>query len=478
MKTWINPDKNLHDDVQQQLLRWLQQVPLGSAEVLLVLLGSLRAADETPVQFPHSFLGPVDVVGLWEVSTPGLLPWVRLVDDFEAQYSYVTSEGSVFTFRSNLDAPRYCLININIQKPDRQNWTTLIPQHEKDVLGFVSCVNQRHLLVNYVHDVKDVLQLFELSSGRLLRDLPLDVGTIAGVSCKKKHSEFFYKFTSFTTPGIIYHCDLSRPDPEPRVFREVEVKGINQDDFLTSQVFYPSKDGTSIPMFLVHARNLERDGTNPVFLYGYGGFENSNRAGSGSQLHLGGVLAQNCFDDFQSAAEFLIRERFTSASRIAINGASNGGLLVAACMIQQPQLFGCAVAEVGVLDMLKFHKFTIGHAWTTDYGCADDPEQFQWLIKYSPLHNLPEAPYSGPPYPAVLLLTADHDDRVVPLHTLKFCAALQRGVGGSPQQRQPLLLRVDTRSGHGAGKPTAKAILEDTHIFAFVAETLKLDWKD
>ncbi|KAM4724987.1 prolyl endopeptidase [Anableps anableps] len=436
----------------------------------------------------------------------GLLPWVKLVDDFEAQYSYVTNEGSVFTFRSNLDAPRYRLLNIDIRNPGRQNWSTLIPQHEKDVLGFVSCVNQRHLLVNYVHDVKDVLRLFELSGGRLVRELPLEVGTIAGVSCKKKHSEFFYKFTSFTTPGIIYHCDLSRPDPEPRVFREVEVKGINQEDFQTSQVFYPSKDGTRIPMFLVHARNLERDGTNPVFLYGYGGFEHSiqpyyNVAYLLFVRHLGGILAvanirgggeygltwhkagtldrkQNCFDDFQSAAEFLIRERYTSASRLAINGGSNGGLLVAACMIQRPELFGCVVAEVGVLDMLKFHRFTIGHAWTTDYGCSDDPEQFQWLIKYSPLHNLPEPPYAGPPYPAVLLLTADHDDRVVPLHTLKFCAALQHGVGSSPQQRQPLMVRVDTRSGHGAGKPTAKAILEDAHIFAFVAETLGLGWKD
>lgn len=436
----------------------------------------------------------------------GLLPWVRLVDNFEAQYSYVTSEGSVFTFRSNLDAPRYRLINIDIQNPDRQNWVTLIPQHEKDVLGFVSCVNQRHLLVNYVHDVKDVLQLFDLSSGQHVRDLPLDVGTIAGVSCKKKHSEFFYKFTSFTTPGIIYHCDLSHSNPQPRVFREVEVKGINQEDFQTSQVFYPSKDGTKVPMFLVHAKNLKRDGSNPVFLYGYGGFEASiqpyyNVAYLLFVRHLGGVLAvanirgggeygltwhkagtlqnkQNCFDDFQSAAEFLIQEQYTTASRIAINGGSNGGLLVAACMIQRPELFGCVVAEVGVMDMLKFHKFTIGHAWTTDYGCSDDPEQFQWLIKYSPLHNLPAPPYSGPPYPAVLLLTADHDDRVVPLHTLKFCAALQHGVGSSPQQRQPLMVRVDTRSGHGAGKPTAKAILEDTHVFSFIAETLGLSWKD
>ncbi|KAL7382509.1 hypothetical protein ABVT39_023562 [Epinephelus coioides] len=436
----------------------------------------------------------------------GLLPWVKLVDNFEAQYSYVTNEGTIFTFQSNLDAPRYCLINIDIQKPDKENWTTLIPQHDKDVLGSVSCVNQHHLLVNYVHDVRDTLQVYELSTGRLVRDLPLDVGTVAGVSCKKKHSDFFYKFTSFTTPGIIYHCDLSEPNPEPKVFREVEVKGIKQEDYETKQVFYPSKDGTKIPMFLVHAKGLKTDGTHPVFLYGYGGFEASiqpyyNVAYLLYVRHLGGILAvanirgggeygltwhkggtlgnkQNCFDDFQCAAEYLIQEKYTTASRIAINGASNGGLLVAACVNQRPDLFGCAVAEVGVMDMLKFHKFTIGHAWTTDYGCADDPEQFKWLIKYSPLHNLPQQPYSGPPYPAILLLTADHDDRVVPLHTLKYCAALQHGVGSSPVQRQPLMVRVDTRSGHGAGKPTAKAILEDAHIFSFIAETLGLTWKD
>ncbi|XP_053302042.1 prolyl endopeptidase [Pleuronectes platessa] len=436
----------------------------------------------------------------------GLLPWVKLVDNFEAQFSYVTNEGTVFTFRSNLDSPRYCLMNIDIQKPDRQHWTILLPQHDKDVLGFVSCVNQHHLLVNYLHDVKDILQVYELSSARLVRDLPLDVGTVAGVSCKKKHSEFFYKFTSFTSPGIIYHCDLSEASPEPTVFREVEVKGIKQEDYQTTQVFYPSKDGTKIPMFLVHAKGLKKDGTTPVFLYGYGGFEASiqphyNVAYLLYVRHLGGILAvanirgggeygltwhkagslgnkQNCFDDFQWAAEYLIQEKFTSASRIAINGASNGGLLVAACVNQRPELFGCAVAEVGVMDMLKFHKFTIGHAWTTDYGCADDPEQFKWLIKYSPLHNLPPSPYPGPPYPAVLLLTADHDDRVVPLHTLKYCAALQHGVGRSPVQRQPLMVRVDTHSGHGAGKPTAKAILEETHVFSFIAETLGLSWKE
>ncbi|CAN9504226.1 unnamed protein product [Ophioblennius macclurei] len=454
---------------------------------------------------PVNRLWYCDLHGLKDGIT-GLLPWVKVVDDFEAQYSYVTNEGSVFTFRSNLDAPRYRLINIDLQKPEKQHWTTLVPQHDKDVLATVSPVNQRHLLVNYVHDVKDILQVLELATGKLVRHLPLDVGTVAGVSCKKKHSEFFYKFTSFTTPGIIYHCDLSDEKPEPRVFREVEVKGIKQDDYQTSQVFYPSKDGTKIPMFLVHAKNLKKDGTNPVFLYGYGGFEASIQphydvANLLFVRHLGGILAvanirgggeygltwhkagclgnkQNCFDDFQCAAEFLIQEKYTAANRIAINGASNGGLLVAACVNQRPDLYGCAVAEVGVMDMLKFHKFTIGHAWTTDYGCADDPEQYKWLIKYSPLHNLPPPPYSGPAYPAVLLLTADHDDRVVPLHTLKYTAALQHGVGASPNQRRPLMVRVDTRSGHGAGKPTAKAILENTHVYSFIAETLGLKWAE
>ncbi|XP_066498602.1 prolyl endopeptidase-like [Hoplias malabaricus] len=433
----------------------------------------------------------------------GLLPWVKLVDTFEAQYSYVTNEGTVFTFRTNLDAPRYRVININLQEVDREKWTTLIPQHDKDVLGFVQCVNQHHLLVNYVHDVKDVLQLYELDSGRWVRDLPLDVGTVAGLSCKKKHPDFFYKFTSFTTPGIIFHFDLSQPNPEPKVFRQVEVKGVDPSDYQTSQVFYSSKDGTKIPMFLVHAREIKKDGSHPVFLYGYGGFENSiqpyyNTANLLFVRHLGGILAvanirgggeygqtwhkagtlgnkQNCFDDFQCAAEFLIKEGYTTPKLIAINGASNGGLLVAACVNQRPDLFGCAVAEVGVMDMLKFHKFTIGHAWTTDYGCADDPEQFKWLIKYSPLHNIPSECST---FPAVLLLTADHDDRVVPLHTLKYTATLQNALGSTAGVTQPLLLRVDTRSGHGAGKPTAKAILEDTHIFSFIAQTLQLRWRE
>ncbi|CAB1351216.1 unnamed protein product [Coregonus sp. 'balchen'] len=376
------------------------------------------------------------------------------------------------------DDGRYAVLDITEGcEPVNQLWYCDLQKLPNGITGSVACVNQRHLLVNYVHDVKDILQLYELSTGGLVRDLPLDVGTVVGLSCKKKHSDFFYKFTSFTTPGVIYHCDLSQASPDPTVFRQVEV-------------FYPSKDGTKIPMFLVHARGLKKDGSHPVFLYGYGGFEHSIQPYYNVPYllfvkHLGGILAvanirgggeygqtwhkggtlgnkQNCFDDFQCAAEYLIQENYTTASRIAINGASNGGLLV----------------EVGVMDMLKFHKFTIGHAWTTDYGCADHLEQFKWLFEYSPLHNLPPAPQAGAVYPAMLLLTADHDDRVVPLHTLKYCATLQHGVGSSSGQRQPLMVRVDTRSGHGAGKPTAKAILEDTHIFSFIAQTLGLSWRE
>ncbi|KAK1156736.1 prolyl endopeptidase-like isoform X2 [Acipenser oxyrinchus oxyrinchus] len=325
----------------------------------------------------------------------GLLPWVKVIDNFDAKYSYITNEETVFTFLTNLDAPRFSVINIDLSDCDPTHWRTLIPEHHKGVLDFVTCVNGQFLVVDYMRDAKDVLQLFSLTSGKLLKTLPLDLGTIAGFSGRKKDTDIFYKFYSFLQPGVIYHCDLTSETLEPTVFRQVEVKGFDPSDYQTVQVFFPSKDDTKIPMFIVHKKGIKLDGSHPVLLYGYGGFNHSQQPSYNVAYlifvrHLGGVLAvanirgggeygetwhkggslgnkQNCFDDFQCGAEYLIREGYTSSSKLTIRGASNGGLLVAACVNQRPELFGCGIAKVGVMDMLKFHKFTIGHAWTTDY---------------------------------------------------------------------------------------------------------------
>uniref|UniRef100_A0A1A8J5C8 Prolyl endopeptidase n=1 Tax=Nothobranchius kuhntae TaxID=321403 RepID=A0A1A8J5C8_NOTKU len=434
----------------------------------------------------------------------GLLPWVKLIDNFDAEYEYVTNEGTLFTFKTNLDAPRYRLLNIDFASPDQSSWTELIPQHDKDVIVFATCTFSSYLFVCFLHDVKNILKMYRLSSGEELRTFPLDVGSVVGFTGRKRDSEIFYYFTSFLSPAVIYHCDLTKEPLQPHIFREVTVKGFNPSDYQTTQIFFPSKDGTQIPMFVVHKKGIKLDGSHPGFLYGYGGFNISiTPSYSVSRLifvrHLGGVLAvanirgggeygetwhkagmlaskQNCFTDFQCAAEYLIKEGYTSPSKLTINGGSNGGLLVAACVNQRPELFGCAVAQVGVMDMLKFHKFTIGHAWTTDFGCSENKEQFDWLIKYSPLHNIRIPEGNGVQYPSVLLLTGDHDDRVVPLHSLKYIATLQHIVGRSPKQTNPLFILVDTKSGHGAGKPTSKVIQEVADTYAFIARCLSLSW--
>uniref|UniRef100_A0AAY5ECN7 Prolyl endopeptidase n=1 Tax=Electrophorus electricus TaxID=8005 RepID=A0AAY5ECN7_ELEEL len=435
----------------------------------------------------------------------GLLPWVKLIDNFDAEYEYVTNEGTVFTFKTNLDAPRYRLINVDFAQPAQNLWRELLPQHRKDVIVFAACTHSTCLFVCYLHDVKNVLKMYALGSGEELKTFPLEVGSLVGFTGRKKDSEIFYHFTSFLSPAIIYHCDLTKSALQPSVFREVTVKGFNPADYQTTQVFYTSVDGTQVPMFIVHKRDIDLDGSHPAFLYGYGGFNISiTPSYSVSRLifvrHLGGVLAvanirgggeygetwhkagmlsnkQNCFTDFQCAAEYLIKEGYTSPKKLTINGGSNGGLLVAgACVNQRPDLFGCAVAQVGVMDMLKFHKFTIGHAWTTDFGCAEVKEQFDWLIKYSPLHNIHIPEGDGVQYPAVLLLTGDHDDRVVPLHSLKYIATLQHVIGRWPGQKNPLFIHVDTKSGHGAGKPTSKVIQEVADMYAFIARCLDLCW--
>ncbi|KAL4218360.1 hypothetical protein ACF0H5_023097 [Mactra antiquata] len=435
----------------------------------------------------------------------GLIPYVKIVDNFDAEYEYITNEGTIFTFKTNLNSPNYKLINIDFTKHEMENWTTLVEEHDKNVLEWTGCVNGNRLVLCYLQDVKNQLYIHNLQDGTMLRHLPLDVGTIVGYSGQKKDTQIFYQFMSFLTPGIIYRCDMSTDSSEPQVFREIKVKNFDFNKFSTEQVFYPSKDGTKIPMFIVHRKDIKMDGSNPVMLYGYGGFNipisptfsvsrlvflqhlggvyavaNIRGGGEyGETWHKGGMLGnkQNVFDDFQTAAEYLVQNKYTSHNKITINGGSNGGLLVGACINQRPELFGCAIAQVGVMDMLKFHKFTIGHAWTTDYGCSEKEDEFKWLIKYSPLHNIHE-PKGDNQYPSTLLLTADHDDRVVPLHSLKFIAELQHVAGKSESQTNPLMIRVDTKSGHGAGKPTKKIIEELSDIYSFIYQSIGLQWTD
>eukprot|EP01125_Pyxidicula_operculata_P011216 TRINITY_DN3667_c0_g1_i3.p1 TRINITY_DN3667_c0_g1~~TRINITY_DN3667_c0_g1_i3.p1 ORF type:complete len:618 (+),score=149.49 TRINITY_DN3667_c0_g1_i3:426-2279(+) len=441
------------------------------------------------------------------IPKPGdpLLPVVKFINEFTAKYSYITNEKTVFWFKTNKDAPRYKVVKVDISSESSPSWTEIIPQ-SKDVLSYAICVNQSSLVVTYMRDVADVMELYKLD-GTKVKEFELPTfGTIVDISGRKQHDEMFYKFSSFLSPGTTYRYVFGGgKDNEDllSVFREVEIPGFDPTLFTAERVFYTSYDGTvKIPIFLVYKKTLKKDGNNPVFLYGYGGFnisiqpyfssirlvwmQNFNgiyalasiRGGGeyGEEWHKSGVKdkKQNSFSDFQAAAEFLIKEGYTNSGKITINGASNGGLLVMACVTQRPDLFRCAVADVGVLDMLKFHKFTIGRFWVSDYGCADNPDEFDYVYKYSPVHNVKK----GKPYPSLLLSTADHDDRVSPLHSFKMIAELQTQLGSEPYQKNPLLIRIERKAGHGAGKPVSKIIEEQSDIFGFVSNELGLEWTD
>ncbi|MBW3624664.1 MAG: prolyl oligopeptidase family serine peptidase [Armatimonadetes bacterium] len=411
---------------------------------------------------------------------------VELLDAFDASYGFVGNDGPVFYFQTNLDAPRYRLIAIDTRKPGREHWKELLPQ-AKETLESVSLVGDR-FIAEYLKDAKSQVKVHDMS-GKFLREVDLPgIGSAGGFGGKRADRETFYAFTSFTTPTTIYRYDIETGKSE--LYREPKVD-FDPDAFETKQVFYASKDGTKVPMFIVHKKGLKLDGTNPTILYGYGGFNASMTPGFSpgriAWLERGGVYAvanlrgggeygeewhqagmklkkQNVFDDFIAAAEWLIEKKYTSKAKLAISGGSNGGLLVGAAITQRPDLFGAAVPDVGVMDMLRFPKFTIGWAWTSDYGSPEDPEEFRALHAYSPYHNVKP----GTKYPPTLVTTADHDDRVWPGHSFKFAAALQAAQAGDA----PVLIRIETKAGHGAGKPTAKVIEQIADVYGFLIKTL------
>jgi prolyl oligopeptidase len=420
-----------------------------------------------------------------DLKTPGA-PVTELLMEFDASYNFVDNDGPVFWFLTDLDAPRGRLIAIDVRHPDRADWRELIPQNA-DALKEVSTVGNR-FFCTYLKDAQSRIIIHALD-GRDQGEVQLpSIGSAGGFGGKRADTETFYLFTSYTVPGTIYHYDISSGRSE--VFRQPKVD-FDSGAYETRQVFYASKDGARIPMFLTYRRDLKLNGHNPTLLYGYGGFNIPLTPAFGvtvaAWLELGGVYAvpnlrgggeygetwhqsgmklkkQNVFDDLIAAAEWLIDQRYTSAKKLAISGGSNGGLLVGACMVQRPDLFGATLPAVGVMDMLRFNKFTIGWAWTSDYGSPENPEEFKALFAYSPLHNLKP----GTRYPATLVTTADHDDRVVPAHSFKFAARLQECQAGPA----PALIRVETKAGHGAGKPTSKQIEETTDRLAFLVKTL------
>ena len=411
---------------------------------------------------------------------------IELLKDFDASYDILGNDGSVLYVRTDNGAPKGRIVAIDVDDPKPESWKELVPEGEW-------AIESAHLLgdrfvVQYLKHAHAQVKLFGLD-GTMEREIEMPTGGSAwGFTGRRADSETFYRFSGFTYPATVFRYDFDVG--ESSVFRRPKVD-FDPDDFVSKQVTYPSSDGTKVRMFITHRKDIELDGTNPTLLYGYGGFNKSMtpwfsisnlvwremggvyavptlRGGGerGATWHQAGMLErkQNVFDDFIAAAEALIYNKYTSSERLAIAGASNGGLLVGACMTQRPDLFGACLPAVGVMDMLRFHKFTIGRAWVSDYGSSDDPAMFKVLHRYSPYHNL----RNGVEYPATLVTTADHDDRVVPAHSFKFAARLQACQAG----KAPVLIRIETKAGHGAGTPTSKRIDAAADRFAFLVKAL------
>jgi prolyl oligopeptidase len=410
----------------------------------------------------------------------------ELLDKADAKYAFLGNDGPTFWFQTDLDAPLGRIVSVNTTKPLPPQPKELVPE-SSDKLEAVSLVGDRFIAV-YLKDAHSLVKLFKLDGSPDGEIALPGIGSTGGFTGKRKDRETFYSFTSFTTPTSIFRYDFD--NRQSKLLFQPKVK-FNPDDYTTEQVFYNSADGTRVPMFISYKKGMKRDEQNPTYLYGYGGFDISEmpsfspanlvwmemggifalanlRGGGeyGEKWHEAGMLhvKQNVFDDFIAAAQYLIDNKFTSTSKLAIGGGSNGGLLVGACLTQRPDLYGATLPAVGVMDMLRFQKFTIGWAWTSDYGSAENKNDFPFLYAYSPLHHIAK----GCCYPPTLITTADHDDRVVPAHSFKFAATLQAAQGCD----KPVMIRIETKAGHGAGKPTTKIIEETADRWAFLVKEL------
>jgi prolyl oligopeptidase len=412
-----------------------------------------------------------------------------LCKGFANNFSVVGNDGDQILVVTDLNAPKYKLVAIDIKNTDQKFWKTIIPEGKDLLEGVVTAGGD--LIASYLVDASTRLRHYDLK-GNLKKEIELPgIGTASTSGCKANESVIAYTYVSFTEPGKIKFYDLKNQQQQD--WGAKPNYKFDPTQFETKQVFYTSKDGTKVPMFIMHKKGIKLDGNNPTLLYGYGGFNinltpsfsvsrvmflerggvyaiaNLRGGGEyGEEWHQAGMLnkKQNVFDDFIAAAEYLIAEKYTNKNKLAINGGSNGGLLVGACMTQRPELFKVAIPAVGVLDMLRYHKFTIGWGWAVEYGSSDNKEQFEYILKYSPLHNVKDSVS----YPATLIMTADHDDRVVPAHSFKFAATLQEK---PVSVDKPILIRIDTKAGHGAGKPTTKLIEDATDMYAFVLWNLR-----